>query len=58
VVLAAWIICTAYGATDELHQRFVRGREADVADLAADAAGAFAAAGAIRAWSIIARGSE
>jgi VanZ family protein len=58
VLLAAWVISTAYGALDELHQYFVPGRQCDAADLAADALGALAAAGAIRAWGIIARGSE
>jgi len=58
VLLAAWLLATAYGATDEFHQYFVPGRSADVADLLADALGALAAAGAIRAWGIIARGSE
>ena len=57
-LLAAWLISAAYGATDELHQFFVPGRHADLLDLAADALGALAAAGAIRAWGIIARGSE
>jgi VanZ family protein len=57
VLLAAWMISTAYGAADEWHQSFVPGRQADAADLLADALGAAAAAGAIRAWGIIARGS-
>jgi VanZ family protein len=57
VLVAAWLITTAYGALDESHQFFVPGRQADGADLAADALGALAAAGAIRAWGIISRGS-
>jgi VanZ family protein len=57
-LLAACLISIAYGATDEFHQYFVPGRQADVLDLAADAIGALAAAGVIRAWGIIARGSE
>jgi VanZ family protein len=57
-LLAGFLVATAYGATDELHQAFVPGRQSDVFDLAADAIGALAAAGAIRAWGIIARGSE
>lgn len=58
VLLAASLIAILYGATDEFHQSFVPGRDADVFDLFADALGAFAAAGAIRAWGIIARGSQ
>jgi VanZ family protein len=57
VLAAAWIISAAYGATDEVHQLFVPGRQGDAADFAADALGALAAAGAIRAWGIISRGS-
>jgi VanZ family protein len=58
VLLVAWLISTTYGALDEAHQYFVPGRQCDAFDLAADALGALAAAGAIRAWGIIARGSE
>ncbi|MCD6406098.1 MAG: VanZ family protein [Planctomycetes bacterium] len=38
--LAAVAIAAAYGATDEIHQAFVPGRCASVADWLADAAGA------------------
>ncbi len=52
----AWILAVGYGVTDEVHQRFVPYRTADVADLAADALGAAAAAaGGLGASGIIAR---
>jgi VanZ family protein len=53
--LAAAVIASAYGITDELHQSFVPGRKAEVADWVADAAGAAAAALGAWAWGIIAR---
>lgn len=53
VVLAAAAIAAAYGATDELHQRFVPGRSSEALDLLADAAGGLSGAGAVYAWGII-----
>jgi VanZ family protein len=53
--LLAWLIATAYGVTDELHQRYVPHRTADVADLVADALGAAVAVGGLGASGIIAR---
>lgn len=51
-----WIslaIAVSYAASDELHQRFVPGRTADLGDLAADAAGAAAAVGVAWACGIL-----
>lgn len=43
-VAVAALVATIYGATDEWHQAHVPNRDADPADLAADAAGALAGA--------------
>jgi VanZ family protein len=40
VWIAVWLVALAYGLSDELHQLLVPGRMFDVADLAADVAGA------------------
>jgi len=40
----ATVMGTLYGVTDEIHQRYVPGRTADVKDLAADACGALVGA--------------
>lgn len=53
--LLAWGLATGYGMTDELHQRYVPYRTADVADLVADALGAAVAVGGLGASGIIAR---
>lgn len=44
--LLAWLICSVYGATDEIHQMFTPGRTPAVDDWVADALGAAAAVGA------------
>ena len=49
--LAAWALTVAYGASDELHQRFVGGRDASIQDFAADTLGALA--GIAIAWLVI-----
>jgi VanZ family protein len=51
--VTACALTIAYGASDELHQLFVVGRTADVADLAADATGAAAAVAVCWAWGKI-----
>lgn len=43
IALAAAVLSTGYGATDEIHQMFVPLRTPDLADLAADAVGSAAA---------------
>jgi VanZ family protein len=53
VALPALIIAIGYGAFDELHQWFVPGRSAELADLVADAAGACLGVGVCWAWGII-----
>ena len=40
----AWVICAAYGASDEFHQHFVPGRSMELGDWAADSLGAAFAA--------------
>ena len=54
VALLAVAITVAYGITDEIHQRYVPGRSAEMADLYADAAGALIATVACWAWGILA----
>ena len=54
-VAGALILAALYGASDEFHQWFVPGRDADLRDLAADALGACASTGALWAWGIIRR---
>jgi VanZ family protein len=51
--VTAVAITIGYGVTDELHQSFVPGRSAEVADLYADGLGALAATIACWAWGIL-----
>ncbi len=57
-VIGAVAISTAYGVSDEFHQRFVPGRHYDVLDMAANAIGSIVAGGLLWAWSIIRRPSD
>jgi VanZ family protein len=57
-VLGAILISSAYGVSDEWHQRFVPGRDYELLDMAADAIGSTLAAGGLWAWSILRRRSE
>lgn len=43
--LVAWLIATGYAATDEVHQRFVPGRSAELTDVLLDATGALVGVG-------------
>jgi VanZ family protein len=52
-LLAAFGIAVLYGVSDEFHQSFVPGRTPDVADVAADAAGAGLALAAAWGWAIL-----
>jgi VanZ family protein len=54
-VVAAVVISTLYGVSDEYHQLFVPGRSFDVFDMLADFIGSVVGASAIGAWSIIRR---
>jgi VanZ family protein len=49
--LLAVLLSAAYGVSDECHQYFVPGRSPDVYDVAADTAGA--AAAAVGLWAIL-----
>jgi VanZ family protein len=50
VAIAAVFLVTAYGVTDEYHQSFVPGRDADPLDVVKDFAGATLATAALRRW--------
>lgn len=49
--LAAILFASFFGVTDEIHQRFVPGRDASVYDLVADAAGSLVGAMAYAGWA-------
>ena len=51
--VAAVLLTTAYGVTDEIHQMFVPGRSAEMYDLAADAIGGAVGAFCCWLWGII-----
>jgi hypothetical protein len=53
VAIAAWLVATLYGVTDEWHQVYVPGRTSELRDLVNDAVGALAAVGAAGAWGIM-----
>jgi hypothetical protein len=54
VACGAVLMAVVYGMTDEGHQIFVPGRQADWHDVAADALGAGLAAGTLYGWGILA----
>jgi hypothetical protein len=57
--LAAIVLATLYGMSDEFHQSFVPGRSSDILDVVADAIGATGGVGVVgllaagRAWGIL-----
>jgi VanZ family protein len=53
VAMAAWLIATLYGASDEWHQLYVPGRSSELRDLVNDTAGALAAVSVAVAWGIM-----
>ena len=57
-LVIGFAISVIYAASDELHQWFVPGRSAELADVAADAIGAAAALIACWAWGILSAGSR
>jgi VanZ family protein len=52
-LVIGFAISVLYAGSDEVHQRFVPGRSADIADVAADAIGAAVALIAVWAWGIL-----
>ncbi len=50
ILMGAWLFCSLYGASDEFHQSFVLGRDADVWDWLADTLGAAVALLCLWQW--------
>ena len=50
LAVATVLLVTAYGVSDEYHQSFVPGRDADPLDVVKDFAGATLATAAVRRW--------
>jgi VanZ family protein len=50
IVVAAWVLGTAYGVSDEFHQSFVPNRDANAVDVALDSAGSLIGAVAATAF--------
>jgi VanZ family protein len=57
-VAVAIAMSSAYGISDEVHQRFVPGRDYEVLDMIADAIGSAVATSLLWAWGIIGRRSD
>jgi VanZ family protein len=55
MVMYTVLIATAYGISDEYHQRFVPHRDTEALDVVADLAGAAIASSVLYAWGIIRR---
>jgi VanZ family protein len=58
IVVLATVVATLYGMSDELHQRFVPGRNSDWHDVAADAVGGLLGAAAVALWAWRRRGEH
>ncbi|QDI90378.1 VanZ family protein [Salicibibacter halophilus] len=45
IILGAWVLCTVYAITDEVHQLFIPGRSGEVSDVALDSIGSMVGIG-------------
>ncbi|WP_245723030.1 VanZ family protein [Natribacillus halophilus] len=45
LIIWAWILCTCYAITDEIHQLFIPGRSGEVSDVVLDSIGALVGIG-------------